>query len=58
MADVTDKSRGYQTVAIVVAFTTFSLITVILRCITRFGILKARGMEDVLIVIAMVSRPF
>ncbi|PGH12853.1 hypothetical protein AJ80_06562 [Polytolypa hystricis UAMH7299] len=48
-------SRGHQTVIIVVVFTSMSFITVFLRCITRFGILKAHGPDDILILVAMLS---
>lgn len=53
--DLRDEYRGHQTIAIVVSFAVLSLSTVLLRCYTRFFLLKAHGLDDIFIVIAMVS---
>jgi hypothetical protein len=53
--DLENEYRGHQTIAIVVAFAALSLSTVVLRCYTRFFLLKGHGLDDIFIVIAMVS---
>ncbi|KAK2761722.1 hypothetical protein FQN54_001550 [Arachnomyces sp. PD_36] len=52
--DLENEYRGHQTIAIVVSFTALALLTVILRCYTRFFLLKGHGLDDIFIVIAML----
>ncbi|KAJ6260788.1 hypothetical protein Dda_5017 [Drechslerella dactyloides] len=49
------ETRGPMTTAIVISFTSFALVIVLLRTITRFVIIKRPGLEDYFLVVAMAA---
>ena len=57
LAILAREDQGPKVNCIVIAFTAFALVTVILRFITRVKYIHALGWEDCLIAVSMVSRP-
>lgn len=52
MADI--PNRGPQLIAVVAVLLVFSLTAIILRCYVRISLVKAFGVDDYLMVFAMV----
>jgi hypothetical protein len=48
-------NRGPQLIAVVAVLMAFSLTAIILRCYVRISLVKAFGVDDYLMVFAMVS---
>ncbi|KAK6351979.1 hypothetical protein TWF718_005127 [Orbilia javanica] len=57
VAPPSGENRGPMTAAIVITFTSFALVIVSLRAVTRFIIIRRPGLEDYFLVIAMASTP-
>ncbi|KAF3932469.1 hypothetical protein ABW19_dt0204392 [Dactylella cylindrospora] len=55
VAPPSGETRGPMTSAIVITFTSFALVIVALRTITRFVIIRRPGLEDYFLIIAMAA---